>query len=52
MMRIYRCVIGCLFVLFIVISVWYVVSCYNEQQTIDKGTLIWRVEDDTNHSIC
>ena len=51
-MKIYRCVIGCLLVFFIAIGVWYVVSCYGERRSIDEGTLIWRVEDGTDHSLC
>ena len=42
-MKIYRCVIGCLLVFFLVISVWYMVSCINEQRSTDGGTLIYHL---------
>ena len=51
-MKIYRCVIGCLLVFFIAIGVWYVLSCYSEQRSIEDGLLIWRVEDVAEHSLC
>ena len=51
-MKIYRCIIGCLLVFFFAIGVWYVVSCYDKGQSISEGTLIWRVEDGADHSIC
>ena len=40
-MKIYRCLIGCLMAIFIAIGVWYLYSCYNEQRSINGGTLIW-----------
>lgn len=53
-MKIYRCVVGCLLVFFIAIGVWYMVSCYNEQRSIEDGTLIWRGEEVhvASHSLC
>lgn len=40
-MKIYRCIIGGLMVFFIIIGVWYIVSCYNEQRSMYDGTLIY-----------
>lgn len=40
-MKIYRCIIGGLMVFFIIIGVWYIVSCYDEQRSMDDGTLIY-----------
>ena len=52
-MKIYRCVIGCLMVLFIAIGIWYIVSCYYEQGSTKDGTLIWRgVEDGADYNLC
>ena len=44
-MKIYRCLIGCLLVFFIVVGVWYIVSCINERQTTEGGTLIFQSEE-------
>lgn len=43
-MKIYRCVIGLLMAFFIIVGVWYVVSCYDEQRSIEDGILVWQVE--------
>ena len=43
-MKIYRCIIGGLLVLFLVIGVWYIASCVNEQRSIQDGTLIYQTE--------
>ena len=51
-MKIYRCILGCLLVVFIVLGVWYVVSNIYEQRSIEDGTLIWRVENVTDYRIC
>ena len=63
-MKIYRCFIGVLFVLFIGIAVLFIVSYINERSSDRNGTLIWKdnviaIEhmggeggDVTNHSIC
>ena len=51
-MKIYRCVLGFLIVFFLVIGVVLIASQYSERRSIDGGTLIWRVEDGTNHRLC
>lgn len=62
-MKIYRCVIGGLLVFFLIISVWYIASCVNEQRSIDGGTLIFYSEEQkevvkgvgevvTGHGLC
>lgn len=53
-MKLYRCVIGGLLVIFLAIGVWYMVSNYNEQRSINGGTLIWRGEEAfvTGNSLC
>ncbi len=44
-MKIYRCVVAGLLVLFLAIGVWYVFSNVYEQRSIDEGILIFRDED-------
>lgn len=46
-MKIYRCVLGILMVFFIIVGVWYVVSCYDEQRSTKDGTLIYEQIEDT-----
>ena len=41
-MKIYRCIIGGLLVLFLAIGVWYIASCIGEQRSTHDGTLIYR----------
>ena len=41
-MKIYRCVVGGLLVLFIAIAIGYIVSCYYEQGSTKDGTLVER----------
>lgn len=43
-MKIYRCILGCLLVFFIVIGVLYVYAHYNEQRSMKDGTLVFRSE--------
>lgn len=43
-MKIYRCVVGALFVLVLVIGVWYVYSCVYERRSVDEGILIYNQE--------
>lgn len=50
-MKIYRCVIGSLLVLFIAIGIWYVASYYDEHRSIEDGVLIWYQEQDWNRSM-
>ncbi len=62
-MKIYRCVIGCLLVFFLVVGVWYIVSCVNEEHKTDGGTLIFQFKEQnemvkgverivTGHDLC
>lgn len=51
-MKIYRAVLWCLLVVFISAAVIYMAYFYSEQRSTDGGTLIWRVEDVTNHCLC
>lgn len=51
-MKIYRAVLWCLLVVFIIVIVIYMSYFYNEQRSTDGGTLIWRVEDVSGNSIC
>lgn len=51
-MKIYRCVIGCLLVFFLVVGVWYIATNINEQRSIEDGLLIWREEDVTDYGLC
>lgn len=46
-MKIYRCVLGCLLVFFIICGVIFVASQYSQRRSIDGGTLVWRAEDVT-----
>ena len=41
MIRVYRWFIGSLMVLAIVFGIWYVVSNYDEESSVQKGTLVW-----------
>ena len=51
-MKIYRGVLWCLLVVFIVAAIVYVAYFYSEERSTDGGTLIWRVEDVSGNSIC
>lgn len=51
-MKIYRSILWGLLVISIVVAVIYVSYFYNEQRSIDGGTLIWRVENVSDNSIC
>ena len=51
-MKIYRGVVGCLLVFFLVLGIIFIASQYDKRYSTDGGTLIWRVEDVTNHSLC
>lgn len=51
-MKIYRAVLWCLLVVFIIAAVIYMAYFYNEQRSTNGGTLIWRVEDVTNYRLC
>lgn len=51
-MKIYRGVLWGLLVISIVVAVIYVSYFYNEQRSIDGGTLIWRVENVSGNGIC
>ena len=51
-MKIYRGFLGCLLVFFLVLGVIFLASQYNQRHSTDGGTLIWRVEDVRNHSLC
>lgn len=44
-MKIYRCVVGALLVLFLAIGVWYVYSTIYEQRSMDDGILIFHQID-------
>ena len=63
-MKIYRCIVGVLFVFFIAVAVMFIFSHISEHGSDRKGTLVWRNNvsvvacmggeggDVTNHSIC
>lgn len=51
-MKIYRCVLGCLLVVFLVIGALFVMSYINEHRSVEDGTLIWRDEYATNCDLC
>lgn len=51
-MKIYRFIIGGLLVVFIAVTIIYIAYFYNEQRSIENGTLIWRVEHVANHDLC
>ena len=51
-MKIYRCIIGCLLVFFLVIGVWYIATSINEQRSIEDGLLIWREENVADYGLC
>ena len=40
-MKLYRCVIAGLLIVFVIVGVWYIVSNYNEQRSVDGGTLVY-----------
>jgi len=41
MIRMYRWFIGSLMVLAIAFGIWYVVSNFDEQSSVQDGTLVW-----------
>lgn len=51
-MKIYRCVVGVLLVLFLAIGVWYVYSNVYEQRSIDDGILIWEDKSVSGYRLC
>ena len=44
-MKIYRCIVGALLVLFLAIGVWYVYSNVYERRSTDDGILIFHQKD-------
>ena len=51
-MKIYRCVLWCLLIIFLVVAIIYVAYFYSEQSSNNEGTLIWRGVNVTGYNIC
>ena len=51
-MKIYRGIIACLLVVFIVATIIYVAYFYNEQRSVEDGILIWRKNYVTSGDLC
>lgn len=51
-MKIYRWIIGVLLVVFLIVTVVYIAYFYNENRSIENGTLIWRKDNVTYYDLC